>query len=327
MPHRRVLLEKWLKSVLAVERLSMERASGDASFRAYWRVWHEGCSYIAMDAPPEKEDTASFVRIGRSLRSVGLNTPEVYFEDLNQGFLLLKDLGARLYLDVLDAENADRLYGDALGALATIQACVPSEDLPAYDAAFLRREMDLFHEWLLRRHLCIVLAPEERMALKSVLDLLVESALEQPRVFVHRDFHSRNLMLTDAPSPGILDFQDAVAGPVTYDLVSLLRDCYIDWPRARVMDWAWGYFNLAVQSGILSLEHEGAFLRWFDLMGVQRHLKASGIFARLNVRDAKPGYLADIPRTLGYVVEVAQDYPQLEELAALIETRVLPALG
>jgi len=327
MLHRRALLEDWLKSILNVEHLVMECASGDASFRSYWRVWYEGRSYIAMDAPPEKEDTERFMRIGRSLRSVGLNTPEVLFEDPGQGFLLLDDLGTRLYLNELDTDNVDRLYGDAMGALAVIQACAPTDALPAYDAAFLRREMDLFSEWLLERQLGISLTAEEQSSLEQAWDILTESALEQPRVCVHRDFHSRNLMLTNPPSPGILDFQDAVIGPVTYDLVSLLRDCYIAWPRERVDEWALGYFALAVQSGILRPVHEGSFLRWFDLMGVQRHLKASGIFARLNVRDAKPGYLADIPRTLSYVTEVAPRYPQLHGLAELIESRVLPVLG
>lgn len=327
MQPRRSLLEDWLKKVLDAEDVTLERASRDASFRRYWRLAHGGHSYIVMDAPPEREGTRPFVRIAQALRSVGLHTPEIFFEEPDLGFLLLEDFGTRLYLDVLDGDNVDRLYGDALGALAVVQACGPTDGLPVYDGPFLRREMDLFQEWLVDRLLDIQLTPEETASLEGAWELLVDSALEQPHVCVHRDFHSRNLMLTEPPSPGILDFQDAVVGPVTYDPVSLLRDCYISWPRERVEEWARGYFALAVQSGILRPEHDGHFLRWFDLMGVQRHLKASGIFARLNIRDGKPGYLGDIPRTLGYVMDVAPSYPQLCGLADLIGSRILPALG
>jgi aminoglycoside/choline kinase family phosphotransferase len=327
MPHRRDLLEEWLKIVLDAETVSIEKASGDASFRQYWRLRHGGRSYIAMDAPPPNEDTERFVRIGQAFRSVGLNTPELYFEEPSLGFLLLQDFGDRLYLDVLDEDNADRLYGDALAALAIIQSSGPTEGLPSYDGPFLRREMGLFSEWLLGRQLELSLTDRDKASLEGVWDLLAENALEQPRVCVHRDFHSRNLMVTDPPSPGILDFQDAVVGPVTYDLVSLLRDCYVAWPQDRVEDWMQGYIRLAGRSGILDTEHEESLPRWFDLMGVQRHLKASGIFARLNIRDGKPGYLADIPRTLDYVLQVAPAYPGLHWLADLIESRVLPAMA
>lgn len=326
MADRRARLQHWLEQVLGTERVALKPASGDASFRRYWRLRQGGRSLIAMDAPPGQEDTARFVQVAETLRSLGLHTPELIAQSQPLGFLLLEDLGDLLYLDVLAPDSADRLYGDALGALAAIQACATTAGLPEYDAPFLRREMDLFREWLLGAQLGIRLEEDETAYLASTWKFLIDSALEQPRVFVHRDFHSRNLLVCAPPSPGILDFQDAVAGPVTYDLVSLLRDCYVAWPRERVETWAWGYFALAVHSGILRPEHEGRFLRWFDLMGVQRHLKASGIFARLNVRDGKPGYLADIPRTLGYVQEVAPAYQQLARLAELIEDRVLPAL-
>lgn len=278
-----------------------------------------------MDAPPGFEDVERFVRIAGAWRELGLNTPGVYAQEPELGLVLMEDLGERLYLAELDEQSADRLYGDALGALAAIQACAPMADLPEYDAPFLRREMALFDEWLLGLYLGLELTAAEREALDQAFDVLIGSALAQPRVCVHRDFHSRNLMVTTPPSPGILDFQDAVAGPVTYDLVSLLRDCYVAWPKERVEEWAWGYFQLAVQSGILRPEHERGFRVWFDLMGVQRHLKASGIFARLALRDGKPGYLGDIPRTLDYVVEVAGQYPDLRPLAALVRERVLPA--
>jgi aminoglycoside/choline kinase family phosphotransferase len=190
----------------------------------------------------------------------------------------------------------------------------------------LRRELELFREWLLERRLGVNISPAEALSLEQVFEWLVDVALQQPRVFVHRDYHSRNLMITSSPSPGILDFQGAVVGPVTYDLVSLLRDCYIRWPQENVLEWAWGYFDLAVQSGILRAEHERDYQRWFDLMGVQRHLKASGIFARLYLRDGKPGYLGDIPRTLGYVLDVASGYSHLTPLAELISKRVMPLL-
>lgn len=325
MRERHLLLADWVKGVLGGE-CSLEPASGDASFRRYWRVRLEAASYILMDAPPDVEDIERFVEIADRLRLLGLNTPEVYAKEPGQGLLLLSDLGTRLYLEALDEDNADRLYGDALAALAVIQACASTEGLPRYDAPFLRREMELFRKWLLHRYLGWELSKGDSAELEHAFDFLVASALEQPRVCVHRDFHSRNLMITAPPSPGILDFQDAVVGPVTYDPVSLLRDCYIAWPRKRVEDWARGYAALAVQSGILRKEQEDRFMVWFDLMGIQRHLKASGIFARLHIRDGKPGYLADIPRTLGYVVQVAPAYPQLRALTNLIRDRALPEL-
>lgn len=319
-------MRDWIGGALGCGECSLEPASGDASSRRYWRTRLDGRSYILMDAPPVAEDIERFVRIAGRLRSLGLNTPEIYAGEPNEGLLLLGDLGTQLYLDALDEETVDRLYGDALAALAVIQACASTADLPGYDGPFLRREMELFREWLLVRHLGWQLSDADNAALELAFDFLEASALEQPRVWVHRDFHSRNLLVTTPPSPGILDFQDAVIGPVTYDPVSLLRDCYIAWPRERVEDWARGYAALAVQSGILRKEHETRFMPWFDLMGIQRHLKASGIFARLSIRDGKRGYLADIPRTLGYVLQVAPNYPELAELADLIRDRVLPRL-
>jgi N-acetylmuramate 1-kinase len=326
MTMRRVQLDAWLWDVLGEPSFVLEPASGDASFRRYWRVRRGAGSLIAMDAPPGQEDIHRFVDIAERLRAVGLNAPQILAQDSARGFLLLTDLGDRLYLDVLSPENVERLYGDALGALVVIQACARTEGLPAYDGAFLRRELGIFREWLLDRHLGIGLSPEEVGDLDAAFDRLVASALEQPQVFVHRDFHSRNLLVTSPPSPGILDFQDAVLGPVAYDLVSLLRDCYIAWPDERVARWAQGYFELATQSGVLREVDETCFMRWFDLLGVQRHLKASGIFARLMLRDGKPGYLKDIPRTLDYVVSVASRYPELEGVVRLVRGRVLPAL-
>jgi len=308
--------------LLGTDTFTLEPASSDASFRRYWRVRHGDGTLILMDAPPGQEDCGRYVDLARRFSAVGLHTPEIHAEDLAEGFLALSDLGDRVYLGELNSESADRLYGDALGALAAIQACGPTEGLPAYDEPFLRRELEIFREWFLGAHLGVALTPPEQRDWDSTCDCLIANALEQPRVCVHRDYHSRNLMLA-SPNPGILDFQDAVVGPVTYDLVSLLRDCYIEWDPERVTTWALGYLQLAVQSGVLPEVEPERFMRWFDLMGVQRHLKACGIFARLNHRDGKPSYLEDIPRTLGYVREVSTRYPELEGLHALIARRVV----
>jgi aminoglycoside/choline kinase family phosphotransferase len=320
------MLESWLAEQPGLSGFSMQPASGDASFRRYFRVRANGKTLIAMDAPPANEDCRPFVTIARAFAALGLHVPAVISDDLERGFLLLEDLGSEHYLDVLSPDNAQWLYGDALGALVIIQACGPRQGLPDYDRALLMRELGLFRAWLLERHLRMNLSTADEKMLDTTYEFLVRNAQEQPRVCVHRDYHSRNLLVTDSPSPGILDFQDAVVGPVTYDLVSLLRDCYIAWPRDQVEDWAKGYYELAVQSGVLREEHERRFLRWFDLMGVQRHLKASGIFARLNQRDGKHAYLGDIPRTLNYIVQVARDYPELAGLGRMIENAVLPAL-
>jgi len=327
MPQRLEALKQWLSNSAGIPEFAIAPASGDASFRRYFRVTlPDGSSRIAMDAPPGKEDCRPFIMIARQLRELGLNAPGIHAEDLESGFLLLDDLGNELYLDKLGEATVERLYGDALGALMVMQACGPREGLPAYDRELLMREMELFRDWLVKQHLGIELSAAEQAMIDAAFQQLAESALEQPQVCVHRDYHSRNLMVTPSPNPGILDFQDAVVGPVTYDLVSLLRDCYIDWPLERVENWAKGYFQLAVQSGVLKEEHEARFLRWFDLMGVQRHLKAAGIFARLNRRDGKPGYLKDIPRTLGYIVQVAPRYDESKALGEFVAQRVLPAL-
>ena len=242
----------------------------------------------------------------------------------------MSDLGDRQYLQELNDETVERLYGDALGSLATLQACGPdTKQIPAYDETLLMREMRLFREWFLQQHLGLALDDRINHMLDNVFRLLADNALQQPQVCVHRDYHSRNLMITERHNPGILDFQDAVFGPITYDPVSLLRDCYIVWPRERVEDWALGYHELAIQSGILdhNTHHdEKTFLRWFDLMGIQRHLKAAGIFARLRHRDGKPDYLQDIPRTLAYVEDISARYRELHSLHDFIASRVKLAL-
>jgi aminoglycoside/choline kinase family phosphotransferase len=320
---REQLLREWLNDVLPARLDRIAPASSDASFRRYFRVWYDGQTRIVMDAPPDKEDCRPFVAIAQALRGLGLNAPEVLAGDLDQGLLLLTDLGSRQYLAELDQRSVPSLYGDALDALARLQVGGDpgSPLLPPYDSALLHREMELFREWFLGKLLGLNLREEERHALDHAFALLADNALEQPRVWVHRDYHSRNLMVTDPDNPGVLDFQDAVVGAVTYDLVSLLRDCYIAWPRAQVEAWALDHRARLRALGMPGLDAAGQFLRGFDLMGVQRHLKAIGIFARLNLRDGKPGYLRDIPRTLGYVLEVADRYPELAGLRDLLRAR------
>lgn len=323
MNDREQLLREWLDTVLPAPLTGMAPASSDASFRRYFRVWYDGQTRIVMDAPPDKEDCRPFVAIAQALRGLGLNAPEVLAGDLDQGLLLLTDLGSRQYLAELDERSVSGLYGDALDALARLQTGGdPSSPLlPPYDSALLHREMELFRDWFLGRQLGFNLREDEHQVLDHTFALLADNALEQPKVWVHRDYHSRNLMVTDPDNPGVLDFQDAVVGAVTYDLVSLLRDCYVAWPREQVESWALAHRARLRTLGMSGLDDAEQFLRWFDLMGTQRHLKAIGIFARLNLRDGKPGYLRDIPRTLGYVLAVADRYPDLAALRAMLLAR------
>jgi len=326
-------LEQWLAKLFGTRDFEVTTASADASFRRYFRVARGDHSWIAMDAPPAKEDMEPYIRIAAMLVDVGVNAPRVLHRNQEEGFLLNSDLGSQTYLMELDRQgDADRLYADAIAALVRIQSRGGGHaaQLPPYDDALLRREMGLFPEWFCGRHLGLALAGNDEAALAGVFDTLSAAALQQPRVFVHRDYHSRNLMVGDGArhgeNPGILDFQDAVCGPVTYDLVSLLRDCYVAWPAERVRAWALQFRASAGQAGVEVGASESEFLRWFDLMGVQRHLKAIGIFARLWHRDGKPGYLNDIPRTLNYVRTVSQSYRELQFLQSFIDARVLPAL-
>jgi aminoglycoside/choline kinase family phosphotransferase len=304
-------------------------ASVDASFRRYFRLQKNGRSLIVMDAPPDKEDSVPFIRVAGYLESMGLNAPRVLEADLERGFLLLNDLGSTQYLARLREEPAaaDRLYDDALGALSRMQSrgAAFQARLPPYDENLLRFELSLFHDWLCGTHLGIEFDDAAEGEWQRLCDLLVSNALDQPQVFVHRDYHSRNLMVAAENNPGILDFQDAVEGPLTYDLVSLLKDCYIKWPEERIRDWADTYFG-RIDRAIRGSMGEADFMRHLELMGVQRHLKAAGIFARLNHRDGKTGYLLDVPRTLSYIVDLAPRYPELECLARLITERCLPAM-
>jgi aminoglycoside/choline kinase family phosphotransferase len=323
-------LRAWLQQELGWPDVGLAPASADASFRRYFRVTVPGRPpVIAMDAPPGKEDVEPYLRIAAMLADVGVNAPRVLERNAGDGFLLLTDLGSTTYLaELADPERAGPLYCDAMAALLRIQArgARHAEGLPPYDERLLRFEMSLFTDWLLGRHLGLALSPVERRTVEQACDTLVASALEQPAVFVHRDYHSRNLMVCPGNNPGILDFQDAVRGPLTYDLVSLLRDCYVAWSPAQVARWALDFRDAAQAGGVPVGEDETRFMRWFDLMGMQRHLKASGIFARLWHRDGKPGYLPDVPRTLGYIVSAAAPHADVAALGAIVEERVLPAM-
>jgi len=313
-------LQSWLTSIPDHHLADIRPASSDASFRRYFRVTdrNTGQTFIVMDAPPDKEDTAPFVHITRLLRSVDVNAPGIITMDIDRGFLLLEDLGDRQYLDHLDDDSSDTLYNDALVALVNMQRI--QNHLPLYDKQRLQDEMALFETWYLNRHLGINLDDHQKSALHSVFDLLTASALQQPRVFVHRDYHSRNLMLVDNNNPGVIDYQDAVIGPVTYDLVSLFKDCYIEWPRNKVEQWLDRYLQL---TSINIPVDRNRFIRWFDLMGVQRHLKVLGIFARLNYRDGKSQYLDDLPLTLKYVVDACKQYDELSPLLNLLQSTAL----
>jgi aminoglycoside/choline kinase family phosphotransferase len=321
-------LTAWLRSFEGLAGAEPQPASTDASFRRYFRVHSSSASYIAMDAPPEQEDCRPFIKVAGFLESMQLDAPRVLEANLDDGFLLLTDLGNTQYLALLDDDRAaaSKLYPPALRALLILQSRGEAfqSQLPAYDEERLRMEVSLFHDWLCEKHLGIEFSAEDAASWRSLRELLVRNALDQPQVFVHRDYHSRNLMVTD-DSPGILDFQDACEGAITYDLVSLLRDCYIKWPEENIAEWLDGFYedSRRLELHALSREH---FQRCFDLMGVQRHLKAAGIFARLNHRDGKPGYLLDVPRTLGYIVDLGGRYDELGWLVETIESRVLPGL-
>ena len=331
MDQRFVELKNWLEGELPsfdgfkCDEWQLLPVSGDASFRRYFRALSGGCSWIAVDAPPEKENSRPFVAVAKTLEQQGVHVPHVYLADYELGFMLLSDLGDNLYLPQLNADSVDLLYAAALDELLKIQACdaVSGMALPSYDEALLSREMELFRDWFLSQLLGLSLSEVENKLLDRFFSSLVKSALEQNQVFVHRDYHSRNLMYQHEGSPGVIDFQDAVRGPVTYDLVSLLRDCYIAWPDEQVYGWVEGYRKQLLNHG-LNVPDEDVFQSWFDLMGTQRHLKAIGIFARLNIRDGKPSYLQDIPRTFSYMQKVASKTPELSDVAKWLDSEVVP---
>ena len=315
---RLAALDAWLRQVLDSAPFRLEPASADASFRRYFRVYAGERTFIAMDAPPEREDCRPFVHVAGLLRSAGLNAPEIFHQDLDQGLLLLTDLGRQTYLQVLDPGNADALFRDAIAALVTWQSASREGVLPAFDEKLLRRDLDLFPEWYVGRHRGHVLTPAQREVLETVFRRILDNNLAQPRVFVHRDFMPRNLLVS-APNPGIIDFQDAVFGPIGYDIASLFRDAYVSWDEERILDWTIRYWERARKAGLPVRADFAEFWRDVEWMGLQRHLKVLGIFARIHYRDGKPGYLEDTPRFLGYVRHAAARYRELEPLGRLLD--------
>jgi aminoglycoside/choline kinase family phosphotransferase len=309
-------IHHWLKTVLPSIHYTLESASNDASFRRYFRVTVETKTWILMDAPPGQEDTRPFIDIGTFLYEHGIHVPKIYDRETETGFLLLSDFGNIPYLNELNENSADSLYKAAIDSLIKIQRC-PTKDinLPVYDSALLQQEMNLFSDWFLDKHLHIAVP----QFLKTTFNHLISSALEQPQVVVHRDYHSRNLMHTVENSPGIIDFQDAVIGAISYDLVSLLRDCYISWPEDKINEWIQYYLSTAQQQGLLPNISIEQFTQWFDWMGLQRHIKVLGIFCRLNYRDGKANYMNNLPLTLAYVRKTSAKYPEFSELNSFLQ--------
>ncbi len=319
---RIITLLDWLENDCLLTVSNCEPASNDASFRRYFRVTIDSKTFIAMDAPPDKEDIAPFIRIADLLKRANVNTPAILQRNLDDGFLLLEDFGSQWLLDELNDETAPELYGRALRDLLPLHAneTLLNANLPRYDETLLQREMALFEEWFVEQLLDGELPPE---LWANVQRILIDSALEQPTVCVHRDYHSRNLMVLPNGELGVLDFQDTVLGALTYDLVSLLRDCYIDWSDEQIETWLRDYFEQLQTANVVECNFV-QFKRWFDLMGMQRHLKVCGIFSRLHLRDDKPDYLKSIPRTLNYIVQVCGAYSELHEFQRFLQQQILP---
>jgi aminoglycoside/choline kinase family phosphotransferase len=318
-------LAQWLATVRTplLNLASLRPASADASFRRYFRLEDDnGQSYIAMDAPPPNEDVKPFIRVARLFGDTGVSVPQILAQEVERGFLLLSDLGATTYLQCLTPDNAHKLYLDAIDALVQIQLHSQPEALPEYDRTLLLRELMLFPEWYIDKHLGLTLTEKQSATLHQVFDALLANNLAQAQVFVHRDYHSRNLMLLEndkRSNPGILDFQDAVYGPITYDLASLLRDAYIQWDEEIVLDWAIRYWERAKRAGLPVNPDIDAFYRDFEYMGLQRHLKVLGIFARLYHRDGKDAYLKDLPLVMEYTRKAAHRYKELAPLVRLLD--------
>ncbi|MBU3576410.1 aminoglycoside phosphotransferase family protein [Polynucleobacter sp. UK-Kesae-W10] len=319
-------LRNWLKGLQPSWQLDLDTlapASADASFRRYFRIESKNPDFgtlIIMDAPPQHEPLDAFIQVDLLLSDAGLNVPKILEQDIALGFLLLNDLGNKTYLSELNNETANVLYQDATHALIQMQLVSKPNVLPNYDEALLQRELDLFPEWYLKKHLSIELSDTQQAQLKNAFALIIENNLTQARVYVHRDYHSRNLMVTSINNPGVLDFQDAVYGPITYDASSLWRDAYIAWPEERVIDWVIKFWEQGRKAGLAMPEDFGQFYRDFEWMGLQRHLKVLGIFARLFHRDGKDGYLKDIPLVLEYAIATANRYIELKPLARILES-------
>ena len=313
---------QWLATLTApaLRCDTLRPASADASFRRYFRVdGADGDTYILMDAPPPQEDVKPFIHVAEVFGKTGVSVPKVLAQDAERGFLLLTDLGATTYLKLLNSDTAHKLYLDAIDALVLLQAQSQPEVLPEYDRALLLRELNLFPEWYVARHRGVTLDDKQQAALQKVFDALLANNLAQPQVYVHRDYHSRNLMVMDSGNPGILDFQDAVYGPITYDLVSLLRDAYIQWDEELVLDWAIRYWERARRAGLPVAPDIDSFYRDFEFMGLQRHLKVLGIFARLYHRDGKAAYLDDMPLVMEYTRKTAGRYRELAPLIRILD--------
>ena len=326
MPDRYNSLQNWLTEILGTSAFNLKPASEDASFRTYHRLFLKNKTFIVIDATPEQENCKVFIKITKKLRACDVNVPIIHNVNIEQGFLLLSDLGNDLYLNKLNKSSIYELYSDALSTLVAIQVLVNVGGVDEYDKSLLISEMNLFREWLIEKHLNIKLSDSQVKILTTLFDLLVNNALQQPKVFVHRDFHSRNLMVTKENNPGVIDYQDAVYGPISYDLVSILKDCYIKWPKEEIDKWIDFYLNKLYEEKAQYRINRDEFVRWFDLMGVQRHLKASGIFARLSHRDGKHNFLEDIPRTLSYILDLKETYEELQPICIILEELVLPRL-
>jgi len=313
----------WARQVTGLSSLELAPASADASFRSYWRGYVDGQPVIVMDSPPEREDPAPWIDIGRRLADAGLHVPKVMIADVPLGFLLIEDLGTRTYLPELTDETADALYGDALDALLRMQSRVDTAGLPAFDHAWQTMELEIMPTWLLQKHLGVEVACEEWDIIENAFTAIMHTIAEQPRAFMHRDYHSRNLLVTTERSPGIIDFQGAMSGPITYDLASLLRDAYITWDEERVRGWVEAYRLRLLDARLLEESVDAdRFRRWFDLTGLQRHIKILGLFCRLCYRDGKPGYLADLPRVLRYVLDTARRHADVAPLADYLEAKI-----
>ncbi len=319
---RTISMLDWLENDLLMIVESCQLASSDASFRRYFRIKTPDGSFVIMDAPPDKENIGAFISVADLLAKIHVNVPIIYQQNIEEGYLLLEDFGSLCFLDQLTIDNASGLYASAFDALLIMQSQTSLEhcNLPAYNSALLQRELSIFEDWFLNESLDASL-PDQLWT--NLCELLINSALEQPQVCVHRDYHSRNLMFLTDDSPGIIDFQDAVIGPITYDLVSLLRDCYISWSPELIAQWRSDYYQRLVALELITVTPE-QFKRWFDLMGLQRHLKAIGIFSRLHLRDGKSTYLNDIPRTLNYVLTVCDEYQELSAFSEFLLEQVLP---
>jgi N-acetylmuramate 1-kinase len=311
-------LRQWLAQSFFTTDFVLAPASADASFRRYFRVTANSSTWIAMDAPPPQEDCRPFIKVAALMQAAGLNVPRVVAQDVERGFLLLSDLGTTTYLNGFTADNPDALFSDAIDVLIQWQRASRPGVLPPYDAALLQREIDLFPEWYVGKHLQCALTPAQQQAFAAVSKLLIDAALAQPCVYVHRDYMPRNLMMS-TPNPGVLDFQDAVYGPISYDVASLFRDAFVSWPEERELDWVIRYWERARAAGLPVAAAFAEFWRDFEWMGLQRHIKVLGIFARINYRDGKPHYLGDTPRFINYARRVSARYRELGPLAKLLD--------